>query len=203
MPAPAAAATVGATAMMQIDLQSSFLVGSSMAALARRRFVGASDDWLDRTRIVVLAFAGIVFAPVWLYITLRWTAWETMYRWDLDTIPLWLVVSFLPCLSLTAVLGFEATRRTLAAGRPGRALVVNAPVIASVALIVWSGRDRAGFVGSLDEFAAGGRGNLLHSDLAVMFLVATALVFVPCAGLIVYWLRWSRDDDRAVTAAEE
>jgi len=48
--------------MMQIDLQSSFLVGSTMATLARRRLLAASPDWLARTRIVVLAFSAIVFA---------------------------------------------------------------------------------------------------------------------------------------------
>jgi len=108
--------------MMQIDLQSSFLVGSTMATLARRRLLAASPDWLARTRIVVLAFSAIVFAPVWLYITLRWTPWETMYIWDLATVPTWLLALFLPLISLGALVGFEMTRRLLHGGHQGGAL---------------------------------------------------------------------------------
>jgi len=180
--------------MMQIDLQSSFLVGSTMATLARRRLLAASPDWLARTRIVVLAFSAIVFAPVWLYITLRWTPWETMYIWDLATVPTWLLALFLPLISLGALVGFEMTRRLLHGGHRGRALAFNGLVVASVALIIWRGRAEAAFVGSIEEFDAGGRGNLLHSDLAAMLLVATALVFIPVAGLITFWLRYGRSE---------
>lgn len=190
----------GPPGMMQIDLQSSFLVGSAMATLARRRLVGAPPEWLARTRIVVLAFSGIVFAPVWLYITLRWTPWETMYTWDLATVPTWLLALFLPLISLAALIGFELTRRLLAAGQRGRALAFNGMVLLSVALIAWRGRAQAGFVGSIEEFEAGGRGNLLHSDLAAMLLVATGLVFIPVAGLVTYWLRWA---DRNLPGGEE
>src|SRR5215813_8049153 len=175
--------------MMQIDLQCSLLVGSSMAFVARSRLARASKDWIADAHIAVLAFAGLVFAPVWLYITLRWTPWETMYLWDLSTVPMLLVAAFLPALSLAALAGFSLTHHLLVARQALPAAVVNGLAAASCIYIALRGRDQAGFVGTLAEFEAGGRGNLLHSDLALMFAIAGVLVFAPAAFITIRWLR--------------
>jgi hypothetical protein len=183
--------------MLQIDLQCSFLVGSLMARLAWPRLRTASPEWLARTRTVVMAFGGIVFAPVWAYITLRWTPWESMYTWDLSTLPLLLVAAFLPALSVAAMLGFWATQHLLLAGRKLAALSLNGVVVASVALVVGLGFRRATFVGTLEQFRAGPEMNFLTSDLARMLVVATVLVFGPAAILIYAWLRESPDGGSA------
>jgi hypothetical protein len=175
--------------MMQIDLQCSMLIGSAMAFAARRRLARASPEWIADAHIAVLVFAGLVFAPVWLYITLRWTAWETMYLWDLSTVPRGLVAAFLPALSLAALGGFALTHHLLVGGRPGLCALANGLAAASCAIVALGGWDRATFVGSLADFAAGARPNLLRSDLVLAFGVAGALVFTPAAILTLRWLR--------------
>jgi hypothetical protein len=175
--------------MLQIDLQCSFLVGAAMAGIARKRLRDAPPEWLARTRTVVMAFGGIVFAPVWTYITLRWTPWESMYLWDLSTIPTLLVAAFVPGLSIAAMLGFWATQRLLVSGRGAAAIALNALVAATAVAIVARGWDRATFVGTLAQYREGPTANVLSSDLAQMLAVATALVFVPAAVLIYSWLR--------------
>ncbi len=174
---------------MQIDLQCSALIGSSMAFVARRKLGSASKEWIADAHIAVLTFAGLVFAPVWLYITLRWTPWESMYIWDLSTVPLLLVAAFLPALSLAALGGFAITHHLLTSQHGVAAGLVNAIIAASCGYIAWRGRAQAGFVGTIAEFQAGGRGNLLHSDLATMFIVAGVLVFAPAAIITIRWLR--------------
>jgi len=175
--------------MMQIDLQCSALIGSTMAFVARKKLGSATKEWIADAHIAVLTFAGLVFAPVWLYITLRWTPWESMYVWDLSTVPTLLVCAFLPGLSLAALGGFAMTHHLLAGKHAGLCLLSNAILAGSCAFVAIRGHDQAGFVGTLAEFEAGGRGNLLHSDLAVMFLVAGVLVFAPAAIITIRWLR--------------
>jgi hypothetical protein len=184
--------------MLQIDLQCSFVVGSLMAHLARRRLRTASPAWLASTRTVVMAFGGIVFAPVWTYITLAWTPWESMYNWDRSTIPVLLVAAFVPGLSVAAMLGFWVTQHLLVTDRPRLALVVNGAVAATVVAIVAVGWRRATFVGTLEQFRAGPTPNILESDLARMLVVATVLVFAP-AGILIY--RWLRDSDPGTATA--
>jgi hypothetical protein len=180
--------------MLQIDLQCSFLIGSLMAHLAGPRLRTASPAWLARTRSVVMAFGGIVFAPVWTYITLKWTPWESMYHWDLSTIPYLLVAAFLPGLSVAAMLGFWATQRLVLGGRGLAALALNGVVAAVSIAIVVVGWRRATFVGTLEQFNAGAEPNFLHSDLLRMLAVATLLVFGPAAVLIYSWLRGGPDE---------
>jgi hypothetical protein len=179
--------------MMQIDLQCSMLVGSAMACVARRRLARATPAWIAGAHVAVLAFAGLVFAPVWLYITLRWTPWETMYVWDLSTVPMLLVALFLPALSVAALAGFSLTHHLLVARRAAAAAAANGIVLASCIFVAARGWERAGFVGTLAQFRAGGRGNLLHSDLAVMFVVAGVLVFAPAAAITIHWLRGAHE----------
>jgi hypothetical protein len=183
--------------MMPVDLQCTFLVGGAMAFIARRRLATASEEWMARTRTVVLVFSGIVFAPVWTYITLRWTGWETMYAWDLSTVPFLLVAAFLPAMGVTTLGGFWSTERLLAKGRTAAAVALNAVVAGSCVAIVGPRWDRFTFVGTVAQFDAGDRGNLLHSDFAVMMAIATVLVFGPAAVLIIHWLRDPADDPAA------
>ena len=175
--------------MMQIDLQCSALIGSAMAGIAHRKLASASKEWIADAHIAVLTFAGLVFAPVWLYLTLRWTPWESMYLWDLTTVPQLVVALFLPALSLCALGGFAMTHHLLIGKHGTLALAANALLAGSCALITWRGRAQAGFVGTLAEFDAGGRGNLLHSDLAIFFIIAGVLVFAPAAIITIRWLR--------------
>lgn len=175
--------------MMQVDLQSSFLLGSGMAIVARRRLRTADAAWLARTHAVVLAVGGAVFAPVWLYITLRWTGWETMYRWDLATIPPWLVAAFLPAISLAALLGFRITAALIRAERVALALALDALLAASCAAIVALGWQRVIVVGTMAERRAGTAGRFLGSELAATLAVATVLIVAPVAVLVVRWLR--------------
>jgi hypothetical protein len=175
--------------MMQIDLQCSALIGSAMAGIAHKKLSSASKEWIADAHIAVLVFAGLVFAPVWLYITLRWTPWESMYIWDLSTVPLLLVCAFLPALSLAALGGFAMTHHLLTGKHLGLALLGNGILAGSCAFVAIRGHEQAGFVGTLAEFQAGGRGNLLHSDLAVMFVIAGVLVFAPAAIITIRWLR--------------
>ncbi len=180
--------------MIQIDLQASFLVGSTMALVARKRLRSASDEWIANARNVVLAFGGMVFAPVWLYITLRWCDWETMYMWDLSTVPRLLLVLFLPCLALAGLAGFYLTKRLIRANKLPAALLINGVVIATCVAVALIGWDRFTFVGTVAEFEAGGRGNLLGSDLLRWLGLGALFVFAPAAVLIVHWLRTSEDD---------
>jgi hypothetical protein len=175
--------------MMQIDLQCSALIGSAMAFVARKKLGSATKEWIADAHIAVLTFAGLVFAPVWLYITMRWTPWESMYIWDLSTVPMLLVAAFLPALSLAALGGFALTHHLLTSQHVLAAGLVNAFIAGSCLYIAWRGHAQAGFVGTIAEFQAGGRGNLLHSDLAIMFIVAGALVFAPAAIITIRWLR--------------
>lgn len=175
--------------MMQIDLQCTFLVGSLMAYLSRKKLIVASPEWIARTRNVVLAFGGIIFAPVWLYITLRWTPWETMYIWDLSTVPFWFVALFLPFLSITALIGWRITQKLIRSKKMLLSFLINGAVLASVIVVVALGWEQAGFVGTLEEFRAGQRGNLFQSDLIAMLAVTSLWVFLPAGGLIITWLR--------------
>jgi hypothetical protein len=179
--------------MMPIDLQCSFLVGSMMAFISGRRLPMATPTWLARARILALIFGGIVFTPVWIYITLRWTPWESMYVWDLSSVPFSLVALFPPGLSLAALLGFNTTARLLSTRRVISSVGINLLVLASCVAVVVPGWERFTFVGTLEEFAAGMRGNLLKSDLALFVIAVTVLFFAPAAVLIVRALR--REDD--------
>jgi len=183
--------------MMQIDVQATFLMGSTIAFIARRRLPHASPEWLARTRTAALIFGGVVFSPVWLYITLRWTPWETMYIWDLSTVPLLVISAFIPALSLSALAGFWITQRLITSRRMPIALLLNGAVVASCVVIVALAWDRFTFVGTLAEFQAGGRGNLLWSDLARAFIVANILIFGPAAILMVRWLKSVKVPDSA------
>lgn len=175
--------------MIQVDLQCSFLIGSAMALISRRRLRDATEKRLAEIRTVVLAFASTVFAPVWLYITWRWTGWETMYLWDRDTIPPALVAVFLPAVALAALAGFRVSQALIRRDRLGVAVAVFAAVLASCVAIAAIGWDRVTYVGDVAGFEAGGRGNLIGSDLFVMFGIGGLLVFGPTAALVITWLR--------------
>lgn len=181
--------------MMQIDLQSSFVVGSFMGFLARRRFAKADPAFLAGTRTAVLIFGGIVFAPVWLYVILAYTPWETMYLWDLDTVPHWLVTIMLPLLSAFALAGFWLTQWAATRGKMWVTYAANALMLLTIAIVTIRGWERARFVGTLDEFAAGGGSNFFASDLALTFAIATVIIFAPAAMLIGHWLRTGRIAD--------
>lgn len=185
----------GDAAMMQIDPQCSFLVGSAMALVSRRRLRRATPRRLAETRNVVLAFTGAVFAPVWIYITLRWTGWETMYVWDADTVPLWLVAVFLPLLSLTALVGFHVTQTLVRRDRTRAAIVIFAAVAASCVAIAGVGWDRVTYVGDVAGYRAGERANILSSDLLLMFGVGGVLVFGPTAALVIHWLKGESESE--------
>lgn len=175
--------------MIQIDLQCSFLVGSAMALVSRRRLREASEQRLAEIRTVVLAFAATVFAPVWLYITWRWTAWEMMYVWDRDTVPVWLIAVFLPAVALAALVGFRVTQTLICRDKTAAALAVIGAVFATCVAVAVIGWERVTYVGTVAGFEAGERGNLVGSDLFVMFGVGGVLVFGPTAALVIYWLR--------------
>lgn len=175
--------------MIQVDLQASFLVGSTVALVARRRLRDADEDELRRVRTVALAYAATVFAPVWLYITWRWTAWEMMYFWDRDTVPELLIAAFLPGIALSTLGGFWITQRLVCAEKPAAAFAVIGVVFAScVAVTVW-GWERVNYVGTVAGFEAGERGNLVGSDLFYAFIAASLLVFLPTAIIVIRWLR--------------
>lgn len=175
--------------MIQVDLQASFLVGSAVALVGRRRLREADDDELRRVRTVALAYASTVFAPVWLYITWRWTGWEMMYFWDRDTVPEILIAAFLPGIALAALAGFWITEKLVCARRMGAAFAVIGAVFAScVAVAIW-GWERVNYVGTVAGFEAGERGNLVGSDLFYAFGVVSLLVFLPTAILAIRWLR--------------
>lgn len=173
--------------MMQIDLQCSYLIGASMAFMAGRRL--KRRERLANARTLVLIVGGMVFAPVWLFITLRWPEWETMYLWDRGTLPLWLVALFLPAISVVASAGFWVTSRLLADGRKRTAYAITGVLAASCAVPMVLGWERVKTVGTLAEYEAGLRGNLLESDLMAMFIVATVWVFTPVAVIVRKWLK--------------
>jgi hypothetical protein len=178
---------------MQIDLQSSFLVGSAMALVARDRLPLATERWVSRARMVALAIGGAVFAPAALYVTLRWTGWGTMYLWDRSTVPTPLLSLFPVAVTLSSLLGFHLTCRMIRAGRRHHALLVNGLVLVSCLAVVAVGWDRVGFVGTLEEYAAGGRANLLQSDLAPA-LGGVGLLACLVAVLVIGWLRKSNHE---------
>src|SRR5215471_12963958 len=126
--------------MMQIDLQCSALIGSAMAFVARKKLGSATKEWIADAHIAVLTFAGLVFAPVWLYITMRWTPWESMYIWDLSSVPMLLVAAFLPALSLAALAGFAMTHHLLTSDRALLAALANGVIAGSCLLVAWRGR---------------------------------------------------------------
>ena len=175
--------------MIQVDLQASFLVGSAMALVARRRLREASEQRLAEIRTVVLAFAATVFAPVWLYITWRWTGWEMMYWWDRETVPPHLVAVFLPGVALAALGGFRVTQTLICRDRLGVALAILAAVFASCGVITAVGWERVTYVGTVEGFEAGERNNLVGSELFAMFGIGGLLVFGPTAALVIHWLR--------------
>lgn len=165
--------------MMQIDLQCSFLVGSVMALIAHQRLRSGSE-WLTRGRMLALGFGAIVFTPVWIYISLRWTPWESMYVWDRTTVPLALVALFPAGLSLVALAGFSLTAALLSAGRARLAIAINAALVGSCIFVILLGWDRFTFVGTQAEFMSGKRGNLLESDL-MSFIARTSILFIAPA----------------------
>jgi len=140
--------------------------------------------------MLALGVGGAVFAPAALYITLRWTGWGTMYLWDRATVPAPLLSLFPVGVALASLLGFHLTCRMICAGRQPQALLVNGLVLASCLAVFAVGWDRVRFVGTLDEYAAGGRANLLQSDLALA-LGAVGLLACLVAVLIISWLRKS------------
>lgn len=175
--------------MMQIDLQCSFLVGSAMAVIGREQLRSGRPEALTRGYMLALAFGAIVFTPLWIYISLRWTAWESMYVWDLRTLPSGLMALFPPALSVAALAGFRATAALLSAGRAAFAAAVNLAVIGSCIVVVLLGWDRFTFVGTQAEFASGKRGNLLESDLLVFIVRASIFLFAPAMFFLIRELR--------------
>jgi hypothetical protein len=175
--------------MMQIDLQCSFLVGSAMAVIGREQLRSGRPEALTRGYMLALAFGAIVFTPLWIYISLRWAAWESMYVWDLRTVPSGLMALFPPALSVAALAGFSATAALLSAGRAAFAAVVNLAVIGSCIVVVLLGWDRFTFVGTQAEFASGKRGNLLESDLLLFIVGVSIFFFAPAMFFLIRELR--------------
>jgi hypothetical protein len=177
--------------MMQIDLQSSFLVGSAMAAISRDRLVSRPAEGLARGRTLALVFGALIFTPIWIYITVRWTGWESMYTWDWTTVPRIVLTLFPPGLSIAAVAGFSITAALLASGRQRIAAVINAAMLGSCLVIILLRWDRFTFVGTKTEFLSGERGNLFHSDLLRFVVWASILFFAPAAFILFRQLRRS------------
>jgi hypothetical protein len=175
--------------MMQIDLQSSFLVGSGMAVIGRDRLSSSLYAGLARGRTLALLFGALIFTPVWIYITLRWTAWESMYVWDSTTVPRIVLALFPPGLCVAAVAGFSATAALLSSGRTLWAAALNAVMIGSCLLIILLGWSRFTFVGTQAEFLSGGRANLFQSDLVSFVVWASILFFAPTMFLLIRQLR--------------
>ena len=177
--------------MMQVDLQCSFAIGSAMALIARKRLRSAEPAWIASARGAVLVTATMVFAPLWLYIMWRFTAWETMYTWDHHDIPTWLVAGFLPLIPLAASVGFWLTARALARGSQlGAALALGLPLASTVGIALW-GWQRVTYVGTVTTYRAGGRHNLMGSEFMWTILVFSVVLIAPCTVLIVRWLRES------------
>jgi hypothetical protein len=175
--------------MMQIDLQCAFLMGATMAVMARRRLPDADRAWWLDVYGWTYVVGGVAFAPTWLYITMRWPAWETQYRWDLDTIPVWLMAAFLPAITIACKAGFWITAKLLQHSSPWIAALPSLIAGGSIAHNLATNLDRVLFVGGLADYHPGVAPNLWSSDLVRFFGVATLLVFVPFALLVRHAVR--------------
>lgn len=173
--------------MVQIDVALSAAVGATLA-LSARRALRSQPSAINPYLAWSLVFQAAVVVPAVLFFLVGWPGWDTMYWYDADTLPPWLVpLTALLCLSAGA-LGFLAAQAAIRRGKDAVALGIaaafNVPALAVIAL--W--HERFLHVGSLQTFRNGAEPNLLSSELApALAVIIGGYIGVPLAILLWRW----------------
>jgi hypothetical protein len=175
--------------MIQVDLQCAYLMGAALGYFTRKQIPTASKAWMQRAYGWVYVIGAVGYAPVWLFITLRWTAWETQYTWDLSTLPHWFAALYLVAITLCCKAGFWITARTIRARRAVLGLALSGVMAASVALIIALRIDRVGYVGPLDGYHPGVAANFFGSDLSLWLFAVTLFPILPFGYYVVHRAR--------------
>lgn len=176
--------------MIQVDVPLAAAVGSTFALAARVQLRKETNLAWNRYLAVTLVYSGVFLGPALLIFLNGWPAWDTMYWWSRETMPVWLPAFAAFASVAMSGLGFVATHALIRQGREVAAFAIPVVIHLGVlgSLVVF--HQRFLHVGTQESFAAGAEPNLLSSNLLWALLTVIPLwVGVPLAVIALRWIR--------------
>lgn len=167
--------------MIQVDVPLAVGLGATLALAARRR-LRTTESFLNTDLLCAVLFFSFCMVPSTLFFLVRWPAWDTLYVWEREDIPVWLPSLFVFAQVAGGLLGFIAAHHWIRRGRVQRAValaVLGAGGAVGAMGVLWNRTLHAGTVAS---FQAGAPLNLFETDLYWHLLVFIPLgIFIPLA----------------------
>jgi len=103
--------------MVQVDVFWSYAIGAGFAAAAARQLKEEPSTTQNEYFTKNLVYLSTLFAPSGIVLLWVFTAWETMYLWDRNTLPAFLVPIFCITNVTQGMLGFWVAHRFIKAGK--------------------------------------------------------------------------------------
>lgn len=103
--------------MVQVDVFWSYAIGAGFAAAATRQLKDEPKTFQNPYYHRTLLYLATLFAPSGVVLLWMFTGWETMYVWNRDTLPFWLVPFFCITNVTQGILGFRVTHRLIRKGK--------------------------------------------------------------------------------------
>lgn len=176
--------------MVQIDVMLSAAVGATLASAARVQLRSERRLWRNGYLGAALAFSGLFLVPSLLYFLGTFPAWDTMYVFDQDAAPGWLLAGSAAAFFVASALGFVAGHTLILRGRETAATFLPAIFAAPAGAVILAFPRQFLHVGSRASFAAGAPVNFLGSGVFWTFIVVMPLTLV--LPLVVLVWRWAQ-----------
>lgn len=103
--------------MVQVDVFWSYAIGASFAAAASRQLKNEPNTFENPYYHKTLLYLATLFAPSGIVLLWVFTGWETMYLWDRNTLPVFLVPIFCITNVTQGILGFWVAHRFIKQGK--------------------------------------------------------------------------------------
>ncbi len=103
--------------MVQVDVFWSYAIGAGFASAAARQLKDEPNTFQNEYYMKTLLYLAIFFAPSGVVLLWAFTGWETMYVWDRNTLPAWIVPIFCITNITQGILGFWVAHKFIKAGK--------------------------------------------------------------------------------------
>lgn len=99
--------------MVEVDIFWSYAIGAGFAAASARQIKDEENTTLNPYFFKSMLYLSTLFAPSGIMLLWAFTGWETMYVWNRETLPAWLVPIFAITNVTQGILGFWITHKLI------------------------------------------------------------------------------------------
>ena len=103
--------------MVEVDVFWSYAIGAGFAAAAARQIKNEPTTSQNPYFLKNLLYLSLLFAPSGIVLLWAFCGWETMYVWNRETLPVWLVPVFCITNVTQGILGFWVTHKLVKANK--------------------------------------------------------------------------------------